>query len=62
MASNEGYGIYTQYASRLLPRTERRGAGARGCRICEMGDKIPADLRLVEVSADVKFDRSSLTG
>jgi len=28
----------------------------------KMGNKIPADLRLVEVSADVKFDRSILTG
>ncbi|KAI8384387.1 uncharacterized protein BYT42DRAFT_493550 [Radiomyces spectabilis] len=27
-----------------------------------MGNKIPADLRLVEVSDDVKFDRSILTG
>lgn len=28
----------------------------------KMGNKIPADLRLVEVSADLKFDRSILTG
>jgi sodium/potassium-transporting ATPase subunit alpha len=27
-----------------------------------MGDRVPADLRLVEVSSDVKFDRSLLTG
>jgi sodium/potassium-transporting ATPase subunit alpha len=27
-----------------------------------MGDRVPADLRLVEVSTDVKFDRSLLTG
>jgi sodium/potassium-transporting ATPase subunit alpha len=27
-----------------------------------MGDKVPADLRLVETSSDVKFDRSLLTG
>lgn len=28
----------------------------------KMGNKIPADLRLVEASADLKFDRSILTG
>jgi sodium/potassium-transporting ATPase subunit alpha len=28
----------------------------------KMGDKIPADLRLVQVTDDVKFDRSILTG
>lgn len=27
-----------------------------------MGEKIPADLRLIEVSADLQFDRSILTG
>ena len=27
-----------------------------------MGDRVPADLRLVEVSSDVRFDRSLLTG
>jgi sodium/potassium-transporting ATPase subunit alpha len=27
-----------------------------------MGEKVPADLRLIEVSADVQFDRSILTG
>jgi sodium/potassium-transporting ATPase subunit alpha len=27
-----------------------------------MGDRVPADLRLVETSSDVKFDRSLLTG
>ena len=27
-----------------------------------MGDKVPADVRLVEVSTDAKFDRSILTG
>lgn len=27
-----------------------------------MGDRVPADLRLVDVSIDVKFDRSLLTG
>lgn len=26
------------------------------------GDRVPADLRLVQVSPDVKFDRSLLTG
>jgi sodium/potassium-transporting ATPase subunit alpha len=27
-----------------------------------MGDRVPADLRIVEVSSDLKFDRSLLTG
>jgi len=27
-----------------------------------MGDKVPADLRLIEASADLQFDRSVLTG
>ena len=27
-----------------------------------MGNKVPADLRLVEVTGDMKFDRSILTG
>ena len=27
-----------------------------------MGDRVPADVRLVEVSSDVRFDRSLLTG
>jgi sodium/potassium-transporting ATPase subunit alpha len=27
-----------------------------------MGDRVPADLRLVAVSSDLKFDRSLLTG
>jgi magnesium-transporting ATPase (P-type) len=27
-----------------------------------MGDRVPADLRLVQVSSDLKFDRSLLTG
>lgn len=27
-----------------------------------MGEKVPADLRLIEVSADLQFDRSILTG
>lgn len=27
-----------------------------------MGEKIPADLRLIEVSSDLQFDRSILTG
>jgi sodium/potassium-transporting ATPase subunit alpha len=27
-----------------------------------IGDRVPADLRLVEVSTDLKFDRSLLTG
>ena len=27
-----------------------------------MGDRVPADLRLVTVSSDVRFDRSLLTG
>ena len=27
-----------------------------------MGDRVPADLRLVQVSSDVRFDRSLLTG
>lgn len=27
-----------------------------------MGDKVPADIRLIEVSADLQFDRSVLTG
>ena len=26
------------------------------------GNKLPADVRLIEVSSDVKFDRSILTG
>lgn len=28
----------------------------------KMGDKLPADLRFVEVSSDAKFDRSILIG
>ncbi len=27
-----------------------------------MGEKVPADLRLIEVSTDLQFDRSILTG
>jgi sodium/potassium-transporting ATPase subunit alpha len=27
-----------------------------------MGDRVPADLRMVEASIDLKFDRSLLTG
>jgi sodium/potassium-transporting ATPase subunit alpha len=27
-----------------------------------MGSKLPADVRLIEVSPDVRFDRSILTG
>lgn len=27
-----------------------------------MGEKVPADLRLIDVSADLQFDRSILTG
>jgi sodium/potassium-transporting ATPase subunit alpha len=27
-----------------------------------MGDRVPADMRIVEVSSDLKFDRSLLTG
>ena len=27
-----------------------------------MGDKIPADMRLIEVSTDLQFDRGVLTG
>lgn len=27
-----------------------------------MGDRVPADVRLVQVSSDLKFDRSLLTG
>lgn len=27
-----------------------------------MGDRVPADLRLVDASVDLKFDRSLLTG
>jgi sodium/potassium-transporting ATPase subunit alpha len=27
-----------------------------------MGDKLPADVRFIDVSSDVKFDRSILTG
>jgi sodium/potassium-transporting ATPase subunit alpha len=27
-----------------------------------IGDRVPADLRLVEASSDLKFDRSLLTG
>ena len=30
--------------------------------LLSMGDRVPADLRLVDVSSDVKFDRSLLTG
>jgi sodium/potassium-transporting ATPase subunit alpha len=27
-----------------------------------MGDRVPADMRIVQVSSDLKFDRSLLTG
>lgn len=27
-----------------------------------LGNKVPADLRLIETSSDLKFDRSALTG
>lgn len=27
-----------------------------------LGEKVPADLRLIEVSGDLRFDRSILTG
>ena len=27
-----------------------------------MGNRVPADLRLVDISSDLKFDRSLLTG
>ena len=30
--------------------------------IIRSGDKLPADVRFVQVSTDVKFDRSVLTG
>jgi sodium/potassium-transporting ATPase subunit alpha len=30
--------------------------------VLTMGDRVPADLRMVEVSSDLKFDRSLLTG
>lgn len=30
--------------------------------VLSMGDRVPADLRLVEISSDVRFDRSLLTG
>ena len=30
--------------------------------ILSMGDRVPADLRIVQVSSDLKFDRSLLTG
>ena len=30
--------------------------------LLSMGDRVPADLRLVEASIDLKFDRSLLTG
>jgi len=30
--------------------------------VLSMGNRVPADLRLVEVSSDLKFDRSLLTG
>lgn len=30
--------------------------------VLSMGDRVPADLRIVEVSTDLKFDRSLLTG
>ena len=30
--------------------------------VLSMGDRVPADLRLVQVSSDLKFDRSLLTG
>jgi sodium/potassium-transporting ATPase subunit alpha len=30
--------------------------------LLSMGDRVPADLRLVKVSSDLKFDRSLLTG
>ena len=30
--------------------------------ILSMGDRVPADIRLVQVSSDLKFDRSLLTG
>jgi sodium/potassium-transporting ATPase subunit alpha len=30
--------------------------------VLSMGDRVPADLRLVDASTDLKFDRSLLTG
>jgi len=30
--------------------------------ILSMGDRVPADLRVMHVSSDLKFDRSLLTG
>lgn len=30
--------------------------------ILSMGDRVPADMRIVQVSSDLKFDRSLLTG
>jgi sodium/potassium-transporting ATPase subunit alpha len=30
--------------------------------VLSMGDRVPSDLRLVETSTDLKFDRSLLTG
>ena len=30
--------------------------------ILSMGDRVPADMRIVKMSSDLKFDRSLLTG
>ena len=30
--------------------------------ILSMGDRVPADMRIVQMSSDLKFDRSLLTG
>lgn len=30
--------------------------------VLSMGDRVPADMRIVQVSSDLKFDRSLLTG
>ena len=30
--------------------------------VLSLGDRVPADIRLVRVSSDLKFDRSLLTG
>jgi sodium/potassium-transporting ATPase subunit alpha len=30
--------------------------------LLSMGDRVPADMRIVQVSSDLKFDRSLLTG